>query len=61
MDGEQAVKYGEARTPLHLDQNPFTSSLDELIKHHANVVQSKSAYIESEKFSSMACTQFQAD
>jgi hypothetical protein len=43
-----------SRAHILLDQNPFTTPLDEFIQHHANIVYCKPANVKAEKFRGMS-------
>jgi hypothetical protein len=60
VKGKRNVKRGIKATCVCSKENPFTTSLDELIEHYTNVVKRESAYVKAKEFSRVASAEFQS-
>lgn len=62
--GTHSTLFAVAKVSFKLDflnQNPFTTSFNELIQHHANIIEGKTTNIEAEELSGMPRAKLQAD
>jgi hypothetical protein len=48
------LKHIRCKSFLHLNQNPFTASLDEFIQHHGNVLEDKATNVKAEELCGVA-------